>query len=275
MTLRDEVKFLEGALAYHQDVLAGMIEVGDLHGVADGVIADPDIGKSTRAAQAQGYKLPGEPGSNVAGDPAHYYYRRAKGNAATFELAVKPSAPTEAPAYRARVVNDKFIALEGRVGQTPSVEVSPALSAVQVVAALRKTEGFGPYAEMLAAENIASPAVIDAAVATLRGRKNQAGNAVTLDWLQHAVKKRFRARVEAKLTDLTLDANASYLQARRMVAELGPADQGNLMEVWYRARHAAGAQAHQMHRVTRTSGPNAGLVETRVRIWWWSAKRAK
>ena len=83
-------------------------------------------------------------------------------------------------------------------------------------------------------------------------------------WLRHAVKDYFRARVEARLNDLTLDAGASYLQARRMVAGLGPADQGNLMEVWYRARHATGAQAHQMHRVTRTSGDNKGLVETRV-----------
>jgi hypothetical protein len=92
----------------------------------------------------------------------------------------------------------------------------------------------------------------------------QAGKVVTVAWLRHAVKDYFRARVEARLNDLTLDAGASYLQARRMVAGLGPADQGILMEVWYRARHATGAQAHQMHRVTRTSGDNKGLVETRV-----------
>ncbi len=264
VTLRDEVKFLEGALAYHQDILKGMIEVGDLHDVADGVIAGPDIGKSTRAAHAQGYKLPGDPGSNVAGDPAHYYYRRAKGNAATFELAVKPSAPTEAPTYRARVVDDKFIALEDRGGQTPSVALAPALASVHVVAALRQTEGFGGYAEMLAAEGIASAAVIDAAVATLRGRKQQAGKVVTVAWLRHAVKDYFRARVEARLVDAQLSNTASYVQAQRMVAGLSASDRGNLMEVWYRARYAPAGQAHQHHQVTRTSGDNKGLVETRV-----------
>jgi len=48
------------------------------------------------------------------------------------------------------------------------------LSKEAVVARLRETEGFGPYAQMLDAQGIASGAVIDAAVTTFRGRKNQA-----------------------------------------------------------------------------------------------------
>ena len=104
------------------------------------------------------------------------------------------------------------------------MELAPALASVHVVAALRQTEGFGGYAEMLATEGIASAAVIDAAVATLRGRKQQAGKVVTVAWLRHAVKDYFRARVEARWNDPTLDATASYLQARRMVAGLSPAD---------------------------------------------------
>ena len=142
--------------------------------------------------------------------------------------------------------------------------LAPALSSVHVVAALRQTEGFGGYAEMLAAEGIASAAVIDAAVATLRGRKQQAGKVVTVAWLRHAVKDYFRARVEARLVDAQLNTTASYVQAQRMVAGLSASDRGNLMEVWYRVRYAPEGQAHQSHQVTRTSGDNKGLVETRV-----------
>ena len=120
------------------------------------------------------------------------------------------------------------------------------------------------YAEMLATEGIASAAVIDAAVATLRGRKQQAGKVVTVAWLRHAVKDYFRARVEARLVDAQLNNTASYVQAQRMVAGLSASDRGNLMEVWYRARYAPAGQAHQRHQVTRTSGDNKGLVETRV-----------
>jgi hypothetical protein len=47
---------------------------------------------------------------------------------------------------------------------------------------------------------------------------------VTVAWLRHAVKDYFRARVEARLNDPMLDATASYLQARRMVAGLSPED---------------------------------------------------
>jgi hypothetical protein len=265
-TLREEVRFLDGEVALHHEVLTGMIEVGDLHGVADGIIADPDIGKSTALARSAGYKLPGEEGSGVAGTPEHYYYRRTRANAEHFELAIKPSAPTEAPTYRARVLNDKFIGLEDAAIKVPKEVVPVEHSAAQVVARLRETEGFGPYAEMLQAEGLASREVIDAAVARLRGLKNQKGDEVTLDWLRHEVKELFRERLLEKLVGGDLDNNASFLQARRIVDGLGPADRGNLMEVWYRVRvrKAPAESAHVGYKVKRTSGDNAGKIEARV-----------
>lgn len=87
---------------------------------------------------------------------------------------------------------------------------------------------------------------------------------VTVAWLRHAVKDYFRARVEARLVDAQLSNTASYVHAQRMVAGLSASDRGNLMEVWYRVRYAPAGQAHQPHQVTRTSGDNKGLVETRV-----------
>ncbi len=67
----------------------------------------------------------------------------------------------------------------------------------------------------------------------------------------------------ARTEQLIVDVRAGK-QARRMVDALGPGDRGNLMEVWYQARYAAGSKAHQKHEVTRTSGDNEGKVETRV-----------
>ncbi len=62
--------------------------------------------------------------------------------------------------------------------------------------------------------------IIDAAVATVRGRLHQAGTEVTLDALRHQVKETFRKRVEAKLLDPALDpaldSAASYQRFSKM-----------------------------------------------------------
>jgi hypothetical protein len=264
-TLADELAFLRGQVAFHTETLQSLGDAGFLRDSAL-TLGGPDIGAVTREAQAQGYKLPGEV-KGAAGehaDPAHYYYRRAMHDATVFEVARKPSAPADAPAFRARVVNGKFVGLVDGAVPAPKEVVPVGAANPEVVARLRETEGFGPYADMLEQHGIASRAVIDAAVTTMRGRKNQAGDEVTLDWLRHEVKSHFRERVERKLLDPALDERASFANMRAMLDGLGNSDRGNLAEVWYRARHARGGDRHRKYQVTRTSGDSAGQVETRV-----------
>ncbi len=262
-TLDDEVKFLEGQVAFHTETLNSMADSGHLHD--DAVVAGaPDIGAVTRQAQAQGYKLPGETGDvGAQANPDHYYYRRAQHDATQFELARKPSAPVEAHSYKARVVNGEFKGLEDAGIPVPKEVVPADQSKEAVVARLRETEGFGSYAEMLEVQGIASRAVIDAAVTTFRGRKNQAGQQVTIDWLRHEVKAYFRDRVMAKLLDPALDGAASYQNMRKMLDGLNNADRGLLAEAWYGGRHAPGAAKQVTYRVARTGGENEGNVETR------------
>ena len=262
--LFDEIAFLSGEVRLHTEILQSMADTGYLHDDAV-TLGGPDIGAVTREAQALGYKLPGEAGSMGAhADPNHYYYRRSQHDATQFELALKPTAPADAVAYRARVLNGKFQGLEE--GAAPALkEVVPVEhSKEQVVSRLRETEGFGPYAEMLEAHGIASRAVIDAAVATTRGRKNAAGKEVTLDWLRHEVKEHFRDRVLKKLLDPALDSAASYRNMREMLDGLSNSDRGALAAVWYRERNAPGARSQVKYQVGRTSGENEGNIETRA-----------
>jgi hypothetical protein len=177
---------------------------------------------------------------------------------------LKPSAPKDAESFRARVVNDKFQGLESGAVRKPAEIVPVDATPAQVVSRLRESEGFGPYAEMLVREGITTHAVIDAAVATTRGTKNLNRSEVTVDWLRHAVKEKFRAKLEAKLLDSHLDANTSYHNMRRMLEGLANADRGALSEIWYRHRYSPNAKAHVKFRVERTSGENDGKTETRV-----------
>ena len=262
-TLADELAFLAGQVAFHTETLQGMADTGYLHDDAVTVGA-PDIGVTTREAQARGYQLPGEAGAiGAQADPSHYYYRRTQHDATQFELARKPSAPADTAAYRARVVNGEFKGLEDGAAPVPKEIVPVEHSKEAVVARLRETEGFGPYAEMLEAQGIASRVVIDAAVATMRGRKNQASAEVTVDWLRREVKQHFRERVVAKLLDPSLEPAASYRNMRTMLDGLSNADRGALAEVWYRERTAPGATRGVEYRVTRTGGENEGNIETR------------
>jgi hypothetical protein len=264
-TLADELAFLHGQVAFHTETLQSMADAEYLRD-ANVTVGGPDIGATTRKAQAEGYKLPGEVkgADGEHANPEHYYYRRARHDAAVFELALKASAPPDAPAYRAKVINGKFTGLVDLATKRDKHIIAVTLPNHEVVATLRKTEGFGPYAEMLERHGIASRAVIDAAVTTTRGRKNQSGDEVTLDWLRHEVKDYFRKRVEAKLLDPSLDDAASFRNMRAMLDGLGNADRGNLVEVWHHQRDARDGTAHRKHSVLRTSGENEGQIETRV-----------
>jgi hypothetical protein len=59
-TLSSEVADLNAQLAYHTETLRSMLDAGQLQHDGQVMISGPDIGKSTREAQAKGYKLPGE-----------------------------------------------------------------------------------------------------------------------------------------------------------------------------------------------------------------------
>ena len=228
-------------------------------------VGSPDIGAVTREAQARGYKLPGEaPRLGEAAHPSQYYYRHAVHDPSEFVLALKPTAPADATPYRARVVAGEFKGLVDAAEPATHEVIPVELPKEAVVARLRETEGFGPYAEMLETHGIASRAAVNAAVTTFRGRKNQSGNPVTLDWLRHEVKDYFRTRVLAKLLDPALDDAKSYLNMRAMLDGLGNADRGALAERWYQRRHAPDAKAQVKYQVTRTSGENEGQIEARA-----------
>ena len=228
-------------------------------------VGSPDIGAVTREAQARGYKLPGEaPRLGEAAHPSQYYYRHAVHDPSEFVLALKPAAPADATPYRARVVAGEFKGLVDAAEPATHEVIPVELPKEAVVARLRETEGFGPYAEMLETHGIASRAAVNAAVTTFRGRKNQSGNPVTLDWLRHEVKDYFRTRVLAKLLDPALDDAKSYVNMRAMLDGLGNADRGALAERWYQRRHAPDAKAQVKYQVTRTSGENEGQIETRA-----------
>ncbi|MEZ4400196.1 MAG: hypothetical protein R3B06_09265 [Kofleriaceae bacterium] len=55
----------------------------------------------------------------------------------------------DAPSFQAKVVNRKFAGLEAAT-RVAAVEIPPNMAPGDVVAHLRATEGFGPYADMLA-----------------------------------------------------------------------------------------------------------------------------
>jgi hypothetical protein len=263
-TLANEVADLDASIAFHQATLRSMADAGHIQDDSV-VIAGPDIGKSTRDAQAKGYKLPGEAtGIGDTANPDHYYYRRTQLDGNVYELALKPSAPKDAESFRARIVNDKFQGLESGALRKPAEIVPVDATPAQVVARLRDSEGFGPFAEMLVKEGITTHTVIDAAVRTTRNRWNANRGELTLDWLRHAVKQQFRAKLEAKLINSDLAADASYHNMRRMLDGLANSDRGNLAEFWYRHRYNPNAKSHVKFQVERTSGKNEGKVETRV-----------
>ncbi|TMQ09630.1 MAG: hypothetical protein E6J91_29700, partial [Deltaproteobacteria bacterium] len=72
-TLDDEIAFLDGRRAYHEEIIRTADETGAIRGT--GHIDAPDIGLVTDEAKAKGYKLPG---TDEGANPDRYYYRNSK-----------------------------------------------------------------------------------------------------------------------------------------------------------------------------------------------------
>ncbi len=255
-----EIAFLAGADTYFRDQLRTLAP-GEQDPLLD--ISRPDVGETTRQAEAAGYKRPGQPGATVDGmmlDPEAYYYRRSESDPQAFELARKPGV--SAPQLRARVVGGKFTGIELPV-ERPALKLSEITSGKELETLYAPEGSMAPYAEMIERAGLASRAVIDGAALSFHRRMSQKSNATIDDW-RHAVKEHFRDRVLDKLADPALDAAASYQQMRKMVDGLGSSDRGSLVEEWYRARYAPNARDRQKYEITRTSGGNTGKIEKRV-----------
>ena len=257
-----EIAHLEGAAAYFRAELG---TVGRQGFDAQFELARPGTGQSTEAALAAGYKLPGEPGGEVAGgvhvDPSWYYYSRSARDPAVFELARKPGAPPEAPQLQVRVAGGKFAGIGA-----PERPQAPLLTSIhgedKLYALYTPGQSMDQFVTMLERQGFATrPAIDDIARAQFARLANNPK--ATIDDWRHAVKAEFKPRVLERLADPALDQATSYRLMRDVVDGLANADRGNLVEDWYRARFAPGAK-RQGYSVERTSGPTEGTREDRV-----------
>lgn len=260
-----EIQFLAGAESYFRDQLRTLAP-GEQDPLLD--MSRPDVGESTREAEAAGYKRPGQPGAMIEGgaidatklDPDAYYYRRSVSDPSTFELVRKPGI--DAPQLKARVVGGKFISLE-MPKETPAQKLFDIATGKELETLYAQEGSMAPFKEMIVGSGVASAAVVDGVAMSFERQLSQRPGA-TVDQWRHAVKEYFRERVIEKLADPTLDAKSSYQQMRKMVDGLGTADRGSLVEAWYRARYAPDAQDRRKYEVTRTEGENKGKIEKRV-----------
>ncbi|NJM91186.1 MAG: PLP-dependent transferase [Myxococcales bacterium] len=261
-TLAEEITFLSGRRAYHEEVLQSLEDDGGPGGGFDGdfSLAAPDTGRVTAEAGAAGYPLPG---ADQGVDPSWYYYRHKRHDPGEFELALKPTSPHDAPSLQARTLSGRFIGFD-KPGRAHGAEIPYDMAPDQVVAHLRKTVGFKSYAEMLERSGLASRDLIDGIVRHVRSERMTTGEPVTTDEVRQAVKSYFRPRLMERLLDPKRSDAESWQQLREMIDELPSADRGNLAEDWYRGRHLPGAEARVGVGVERTTGESAGQIESRV-----------
>ena len=257
VTLADEIAFLEGRRQFHEETLRSLEDAPDQF-----ALEAPDVRAVTREALAKGYRLPG-PDEDPTAKPEHYYYRHKVGNPDEFELARMASAPADAPAIRARVLNGQFVGFE-KPAAAEGALIPPDMSGAKVVEHLRQTVGLEHYAKMLEVQGIASQAMIDGVIMHSYGLRQTRGQRITTDQVRHDVKAHFRESVMRHLLDPALDDAASYARMRAMTDALPPADKGTLTEAWHMGRKAPNAKAHVEALVKRSDGENAGKIEKRV-----------
>lgn len=256
-TLDDEIAFLEGRRVYHEEIIRSGEETGAIRGT--GHIDAPDIGRVTDEAKAKGYKLPGvDQGAN----PDWYYYRNSKTAAGEYELARKPSAPVGTEPYRAVTKDGRFDRLEHGDTPRPRTFIPGAWTDQQVIEHLWSDDSFVAFAHLLEREGLATREEINAAIVAKSANRAKLGSIVD-DTVRGNVKDVFRPRLVEKLTDPTLDVQASWRRMRQMLDGLDNGDRGNLAELWYQSRYAKEAEHHVPVRVTRTSD-KAGQLEERV-----------
>lgn len=177
-TLREEIAFLSGRYAYHEEVLRSLEDFGK-GADPDFTIAAPDVGRITNEAIANGYKLPG---ADQGVHPDWYYYRHKRSNPDEFELALKPSAPYDAPSIQARTISGRFVDFE-KPNRPQSAEIPYDMPQAEAVQQLRKTVGFERYALMIENAGLATRDVVDGVVRHVRSQRMTSGEPVTTDYL--------------------------------------------------------------------------------------------
>lgn len=262
-TLQEEIRFLSGRYAYHEEVLQSLEEPGGAAGGQAGgdfSLSAPDLGRVTEEAEAAGYRLPG---ADQGVDPSWYYYRHKRHSPSEFELALKPTSPYDAPSLQARTLSGRFVGFE-KPERAQVAEIPYDMAPDEVVTHLRTTAGFKHYAEMLERSGLASRDVIDGIVRHVRSQRMTTGEPVTTDHVRHAVKEYFRPRLMERLLDPKRTDVESWRQLRELIDELPSSDRGNLAEDWYRGRYLPDAEARVGVGVERMHGQSAGQIESRV-----------
>jgi hypothetical protein len=255
--LDEEIAFLQGELAHHEDLVRGLRDFELRPGGF--FIERPRVGQRTAEALQRGYKLPDQ-------HPEYYYYRLSDTRPDVYELAIKPSAPKDVdlPTLYAEVKIDAGVAtptgylLPGRP-RTPAIGFAASEADAVVVGHVRTMSGFAEHGDMLVKHGLATEDEIAATIAHLRK-----GRDTTDQVLRHRVKEEFKDRVLAHLNDKALSNEASYARMRAMLDPLPVSDRGSLAELWYKDRFAPTSVRHESAALTYELDDGGELVEERV-----------
>jgi hypothetical protein len=266
--LEEEIRFLEGEVRFHQEVVRGASETMELG--ADGVmVARPKTGQRTQEAIAKGYPLPAE-------HPEHYYYRLSETRPDVYELAIKPSAPKDLalPAYHAEVVvKDGVTTATGNLlakkPKRPATVFAAADSDAHVVDHVMSMEGFHDFVTAVTSASNATLTKLDrrqVAEMIVAERARRAGDGVTDELLRKSVKNRIKDEViRPLLMDDSLGQLESYKRFRALTDNMNIADRGNLAEEWYLHRFGKrGSERHVATAVPRVDKDGVATLENRV-----------
>jgi len=254
----DEIRHLQGELQRHSEVVREAQETLTFE-PGRGFIERPGVRARTQEATAKKWPLPKD-------NPDAYYYRLSDTTPGAYELARLPSAPKELPSLHA-----EFEIVDGVPKPTGEIVLqSERVRAVrlfsdleppkEVLKGLRESPSTSAYLDMLTktGERVdgAAPLATDDEIAEVIADIRKAKGTVNEDELRHALKERFRKRVEDFLTE-PLDEAASYQRMRQTLDGLGVSDKGNWCEVWYQRRFAKQSERHvpiDVHRTDAAAG---------------------
>jgi hypothetical protein len=257
--LDEEIAFLSGEVAHHQDVVRGARETLELS--PSGVFVErPKIGQRTEEAKNLKYPMPPQ-------HPEHYYYRLSDTRPDVYELAIKPTAPKDLnlPSYHAEVVLENgVIRPTGELLKGSPGRIKRAFSAfdadAEVIAHVRKMEGFDNFASSLISNGLYTEDEIAAVIVKLRK------DGVTDEYLRREAKEIFREkRLLPYLKDPSINNLESFRRMEKLLGPMGVSDRGNLAELWYQSRFAKKSEHHVATAVTRTTDDGLETVlEDRV-----------
>jgi hypothetical protein len=259
--LEEEIEFLSGEVARHQEVVRGAGETLELS--PSGVFIErPKTGAQTDfAVRELNYPLPKE-------HPEHYYYRASKTNEGVYELAIKPTAPKDLDppltSWHAELeMREGGLVPTGNLVETSKrtkrpAEVFDKLKAdADVIAHVRRMEGFTGFAKSLEDNGLYTAKQIDDEIIKLRAGKDE----VTDEYLRSKSKEIFRKKVVEYLKDPELTQIESFRRMDKVLSPMDVADRGNLTEIWYQERFARKSEKHVATEVTRTGKAKNGAEE--------------